>query len=142
MSALHTTLINNTFFITSQDSWASLWQGCIYTLVSILSRFTLRCHGRRARLSTRATTPFLRYIWVVRWNHYGRITSNIVSSVGRNLRQIRIKKNRKTQKDESADQRSAGQEQVARQPRLPTRQTYQKTPRLVSTRRAPLQQNE
>ena len=53
-----------------------------------------------------------------------------------------LKKNRKTQKDESADQRSAGQEQVARQPPLPTRQTYQKTPRLVSTRRAPLQQNE
>ena len=59
VSPLHATLkmigsVKNLFMTLGP----SLWRGCIDTLVSLTSRFTLIRHGSGARLSPRAMAPF------------------------------------------------------------------------------------
>ena len=97
-----------------QDSRPFLWRGCIDTLVQwpLTSRFTLRCHGRRARPSPEGTGPVSQDAYVM--------LGGITMGKSRRIMSEALDKafDKHLDKSEKTDQRLVGLQHGAQQPRL------------------------
>ena len=100
-----------------QDSCPSLWRGCINTLVSSRSRCPLHATEGERGCPREQWCDFPKHIRII-WNYRGGLPTSMEGSVEGSLGGRWAGKARKTNEVRATDQREAGLERGARQPRL------------------------